>query len=355
MHAVPSFNRQRGDSVVNVFKVLSGMDITEKRKALDGSFSASVDGRKVDFRVATAGSVNGQKMVIRILDASRQVTTLTSLGMRPTMREKLEEVCQQSFGMMITCGPTGSGKTSTLYACLSEIDRFQRNVITLENPVEYQMDNITQIEVNPKAGKTFATELRSVLRQDPDVILIGEIRDAETAEIACQASQTGHMVFSTLHANDAVTSIGRLIDLGVKPFMIATSLSCVLGQRLVRSLCPKCKIAYNPNEETLKKLKVRAPSDRKLTFYKACEAKEGAAKEDICEKCKGSGYIGRSGVFELLVITEEIREMIRANLDLVALKQAASKSGAFVNLFEDGLRKVVEGKTSLEEVQRVAK
>ncbi|QVL33353.1 type II/IV secretion system protein [Telmatocola sphagniphila] len=357
MNSVPSFARSRGDSVINVFKVLAGLDITEKRKPQDGSFGAEVEGRKVDFRLATAGSLNGQKMVIRILDASRQVTTLNSLGLRAQLREKVETVCQQSYGMMITCGPTGAGKTSTLYACLGEIDRFQRNVITLENPVEYQMDNVTQIEVNPKAGKTFAGELRSILRQDPDVILVGEIRDAETAEIACQAAQTGHMVFTTVHANDAVTSVGRLIDLGVKPFMIASALSAVLGQRLVRLLCPKCKIGYSPSDDMLRKLKIKPAPDRKITFYKPKVLNPDDSNADVrnrCEKCKGTGYLGRTGIFELLMITDEIKELIRANPDLVAIRQSALKNG-FQTLFEDGLRKVIEGKTSLEEIQRVAK
>src|SRR5262249_57288267 len=219
---------------------------TEKRKPQDGSLSARVNGRNIDFRVATAGSVVGEKLVMRILDTSRQIIDLTELGMRDRLREQIRAIAQQPHGMLIVCGPTGAGKSTTLYACLEEIDRYQKNVITVENPVEYQIANVTQIEVNPKAGKTFATELRSILRQDPDVIYIGEIRDQETAEIACQAAQTGHMVFTTLHANDTVTAIGRLIDLGVQPFMIASALSAVLGQRLVRVLCPKCKVKYRP-------------------------------------------------------------------------------------------------------------
>ena len=224
------------------------MDITEKRKPQDGSFSAQVEDRFVDFRVATAGSVVGRE------DGHaypRQVagrsSSLTQLGMRDKMRDQIRSIVTQPHGMFIVCGPTGAGKSTTLYACLNEIDRFQQNIITVENPVEYQLDNVTQIEVNPKAGKTFAGELRSILRQDPDVIMIGEIRDQETAEIACQAAQTGHMVFTTLHANDTVTALGRLIDLGVQPFMIASAISAILGQRLVRMLCPHCKVRYKPN------------------------------------------------------------------------------------------------------------
>src|SRR5439155_3633741 len=218
LHATDPFSRAMGDAVLNIFKVLADLDITEKRKPQDGSLSADLNGRTIDFRVATAGSVVGEKMVMRILDKSQQIIDLGRLGMRDRLREQVHAISWQPHGMLIVCGPTGAGKSTTLYACLNEIDRFQKNVITIENPVEYHIDNVTQIEVNPKAGKTFAGELRSILRQDPDVIYIGEIRDHETAEIACQAAQTGHMVFTTLHANDAVTALGRLIDLGVQPF-----------------------------------------------------------------------------------------------------------------------------------------
>jgi general secretion pathway protein E len=361
LQAVPSFSRSRGDTVLNVYKVLAGLDIFEKRKPQDGSFQAEIEGeRTIDFRVATAGSVNGEKLVMRILDTGQQMTTLTTLGLRDAMREKLEPIIQQSYGMLITCGPTGAGKTSTLYACLHEIDRYARNVITLENPVEYQIDNVTQIEINPKAGKTFATELRSILRQDPDVILVGEIRDAETAEIACQAAQTGHMVFSTLHANDALTAIGRLVDLGVKPFMVASALSALLAQRLVRLLCPECKVSYKPPIELLQKLKLNP--DRVRYFYRPPkegersfeESAEGGLVEKKCENCLGTGYIGRTGLFEMLLVDDEIKNLIRSNLDLTEIKKTWIKQG-FGSLLQDGLRKVLEGKTSYEEIVRVAK
>ncbi|HKB36381.1 MAG TPA: GspE/PulE family protein, partial [Gemmataceae bacterium] len=260
LQAATPFGRSMGDSVVNIFKVLADLDITEKRKPQDGSFSAVVEGRRtVDFRVATAGSVAGEKLVMRILDREGALLDLSRLGMRSNMREKVHGLVTQPHGLFIVCGPTGAGKSTTLYACLNEIDRFQKNVITVENPVEYHIENVTQIEVNPKAGKTFASELRSILRQDPDVIYIGEIRDQETAEIACQAAQTGHMVFTTLHANDTTTAIARLIDLGVQPFLVSSALSAVLSQRLVRVLCPKCKIKYKPNPDLLKKANL--PSD----------------------------------------------------------------------------------------------
>jgi type II secretory ATPase GspE/PulE/Tfp pilus assembly ATPase PilB-like protein len=348
------FTRLMGDAVINIFKVLCNMDITEKRKPQDGSFSAQVEDKAVDFRVATAGSVVGEKLVMRILDKSQQIIDLTQLGMRDKMREQIRQIVTQPHGMFIVCGPTGAGKSTTLYACLNEIDRYQQNIITIENPVEYQLTNVTQIEVNPKAGKTFASELRSILRQDPDVIMIGEIRDKETAEIACQAAQTGHMVFTTLHANDTVTALGRLIDLGVQPFMIASALSGVLGQRLVRILCPKCKVRYKPNPDLLRKANL--PTDRIKYFYRPPEENEPEDGEEpeVCPTCGGTGYYRRTGVFELLVITDKIRDMIRENLNITALKQEAVKSGMRY-LYEDGLRQVIEGTTSVQELLRVSK
>jgi type II secretory ATPase GspE/PulE/Tfp pilus assembly ATPase PilB-like protein len=353
LQATPPFSRHMGDSVLNIFKVLAALDITEKRKPQDGSFSAEVEGRPVDFRVATAGSVAGEKLVMRILDKSKQLISVTELGMRDRMREQIHGIVTQPHGMFIVCGPTGAGKSTTLYACLNEIDRYQKNVITVENPVEYQIDNVTQIEVNPKAGKTFASELRSILRQDPDVIYIGEIRDHETAEIACQAAQTGHMVFTTLHANDTVTAIGRLIDLGVQPFMIASALTAVLGQRLVRLLCPHCKVRYKPNPEMLRKANL--PVDRIKYFYRPVEVPPDADEEaQRCPHCGGAGYYGRTGVFEMLIVTDRIRDLIRENPNLNAIRQEAVKSG-MKYLQEDGLRQVIEGQTSIQELLRVCK
>jgi general secretion pathway protein E len=377
------FARATGDAVINIFKVLADLDITEKRKPQDGSFSAEVQGglglpppeksdtaegeeekpksgekpravpqkRQVDFRVATAGSVIGEKLVLRILDPSRQVASLTRIGMREPIRKQVRALVTQPHGLFIVCGPTGAGKSTTLYACLAEIDRYQKNVITIENPVEYHIDNVTQIEVNPKAGKTFASELRSILRQDPDVIYIGEIRDQETAEIACQAAQTGHMVFTTLHANDTVTALARLIDLGVQPFMVANAVSAVLGQRLVRVLCPRCKQRYKPNADMLRKANL--PADKIKFFYRPPEqTDDDDGEEPFCEYCGGTGYHGRTGVFELLNINDTIREMIRENPNFNAIKQEAVKNG-LKYLQEDGLRQVIEGRTSIQELLRV--
>lgn len=364
--------RQTGDAMVNILKVLANLDISEKRKPQDGSFSAEVldqqsdenedDAPKkkskkptvLDFRVATAGSVAGEKMVLRILDGSKSMGSLKKLGMRDKLKDQIEAIVNQPHGMLIVCGPTGAGKSTTLYACLSEIDRFQKNVITLENPVEYQIENVTQIEINPKAGKTFASELRSILRQDPDVIYVGEIRDKETAEISCQAAQTGHMVFTTVHANDSVTAFGRLLDLGVAPFMIANSVSAILSQRLVRVLCPKCKVKYRPNPEILKKFNLSP--DKHEFFYKAKSEVNQEEKDDSppCKNCGGTGFRGRSGVYELLVLNETIKNLIRDNPSVGAIREEAVRTG-MKYLQEDGLRQVVAGNTSIQEILRVCK
>jgi type II secretory ATPase GspE/PulE/Tfp pilus assembly ATPase PilB-like protein len=358
LHTADPFSRAMGDAVINIFKVLADLDITEKRKPQDGGLSARVNGdNKIDFRVATAGSVAGEKMVMRILDKTAQIIDLTQLGMRDSLKDRIHEISGQPHGMLIVCGPTGAGKSTTLYACLNEIDRYQKNVITVENPVEYNIENVTQIEVNPKAGKTFAGELRSILRQDPDVIYIGEIRDQETAEIACQAAQTGHMVFTTLHANDTVTAVGRLVDLGVQPFMVADAVSAILGQRLVRLLCPKCKVRYKPDPALLRKANM--PMDKIKYFYRPPETPEEgrmgeSGEPETCDNCGGTGYRGRTGIFELLVVTDKIRDMIRDNPNLNAIRQEAVKGG-MKYLQEDGLRQVIEGKTSIQELMRVAK
>jgi type II secretory ATPase GspE/PulE/Tfp pilus assembly ATPase PilB-like protein len=381
LQATSPFGRKMGDAVVNIFKVLADLDITEKRKPQDGSFSAEVTEerpakkrktndespvlveseadadsktRQIDFRVATAGSVTGEKLVMRILDKSRQVASLAQLGMREKMRDEVRALVGQPHGMLIVCGPTGAGKSTTLYACMAEIDRYQKNVITVENPVEYHIGNVTQIEINPKAGKTFATELRSILRQDPDVIYVGEVRDHETAEIACQAAQTGHMVFTTLHANDTVTALGRLLDLGVQPFMVASAVSAILGQRLVRVLCPRCKQRYKPNPDLLRKANL--PVDKIKHFYRPPDHPEGVIRkgEDVCPACGGTGYHGRTGIFELLVMTDPIRALIRDNPNLNAIRAEAVKGG-MKYLQEDGLRQVIEGKTSIQELLRVSK
>ncbi len=347
LHAAEPFDRATGDAVVNVFKVLSAMDISEKRKPQDGSFGAKLQGRDLDFRVATSGSKAGEKLVMRILDNSSGITKLDELGMRPKLVEQVRAMVTQPHGMFLCCGPTGAGKSTTLYASLREIDRYQRNIITVEDPIEYQLDNVTQMEVNTKAGQTFAAMLRSILRQDPDVIMIGEIRDQETASIACQAANTGHMVFSTVHSNDAITALFRLLDLGVEPHMIASALSGVMAQRLVRNLCEVCKEPYKPKPEFLKKANI--PADKVDVFYRRPEN-----PEQVCPQCGGTGYFGRTGIYELLILTEPMKELIRENPSINKLKAEARKNG-MIYLQEDGLRQVIQGRTSIEELLRVVK
>jgi general secretion pathway protein E len=347
MYPVEPFDRPLGEAVVNIFKVLGAMDITEKRRSLDGSFRALTEGREIDFRVATQGVRGGEKMSLRILDQSNSAGTLPDLGFRKALEEKLERIVHQPHGMLVVCGPTGAGKSTTLYAALKSIDAYQHNIITIEDPVEYQMQNITQIEINSKAGQTFASSLRSILRQDPDVIMIGEIRDAETAQIACQAANTGHNVFSTLHANDSITALYRMLDLGIEPFLFASSISGILAQRLARRLCPKCKEAYRPKAEFLKQANL--PVDRIEKFYRPPKN----PKEE-CTACGGLGYRGRIGVFEFLEINDRLRDMIREKVSLSQLKSEARKNG-MLYMQEEGLRLVVKGLTSIEELMRVVK
>ncbi|MBX3451882.1 MAG: type II/IV secretion system protein [Planctomycetaceae bacterium] len=347
MHPAEPFDRATGDSIVNIFKVLSSMDITERRRPQDGSFRAEMEDREIDFRVATQGVQAGEKMSIRILDQSAGVKSLADLGLRKQLADGISDVIHQPHGMFLSCGPTGAGKSTTLYAALREIDAFENNIITIEDPVEYKAENVTQIEINTKANQTFATALRSVLRQDPDVVMIGEIRDGETAKIACQAANTGHMVFSTVHANDTTTALSRLIDLGVESFLLADSISAILGQRLVRKLCEDCKVAYKPSVDELQKAGL--PAGKVEKFYRP-----PPADAPTCPSCNGIGYLGRIGVFELFVVTDRIRDLIREGSSLTAIKAEARKGG-MLYMREEGLRLVVRGTTSLEELLRVVK
>lgn len=346
MYPAEPFDRVVGDAIVNIFKVLSAMDITEKRKPQDGSFRAETEGREIDFRVATQGTQVGEKMSLRILDQENSVKTLADLGMRKALSDQIKEIINQPHGMFLSCGPTGAGKSTTLYAALSELDAHQINIITIEDPVEYRMTAVTQIEINTKAGQTFAGSLRSVLRQDPDVVLIGEMRDEETTRIACQAANTGHMVFSTVHANDSISALFRILDLGVEPFMLASSLSGILGQRLVRRLCEDCKQPYKPDAETLKKNNL--PPEQVKQFYRP------PTEDNQCPTCGGLGYRGRVGVYELLVINDRLRDLIRENPQLSVIKAEARKNG-MLYMKEEGLRLVVKGVTSMDELSRVVK
>jgi len=346
MYPAEPFDRTVGDAVVNIFKVLAAMDITEKRKPQDGSFRAEMEGREIDFRSATQGTQVGEKMSLRILDQSNSVKRLLDLGMRKAMQDQILEIINQPHGMFLSCGPTGAGKSTTLYASLAEIDAHQCNIITIEDPIEYRMDGVTQIEINTKAGQTFGGSLRSVLRQDPDIVLIGEMRDEETTRIACQAANTGHMVFSTVHANDSIAALFRILDLGVEPFMLSSSLSAVLSQRLARKLCDDCKVPYKPDPDLLKKNNL--PAEKVENFFKP------PTGTNNCPTCGGLGYRGRVGVFELLVINDRLRDLIRDNPQLSVIKAEARKNG-MLYMKEEGLRLVVKGLTSMEELARVVK
>lgn len=342
LHPLPPYPAHLGPPMVSVVKVLADMDIAEKRKPQDGSFAGKLDGRDIDFRVACSGTVHGQTMSIRILDRNRDVITLDKIGMVPKQKAIFQQLINEPHGMIIVSGPTGAGKTTTLYAALLEMDVYQKNIMTIEDPIEYMLDNIQQMSINPKQGITFAGSLRSILRQDPNVIMLGEIRDAETARIAMQAAMTGHLVLTTLHANESVVSIFRLLDLGVEPYLLAASVSCVLTQRLVRVLCGQCKSPYVPKPDFIKK--VGLPTDKPIYFYKAVG----------CPACQGTGYYGRTGVFEMLVINDKIRDLLREKPSMRAIKDEG-RSNNMRTLQQDGMSKVIQGLTSLKELIRVTK
>ena len=344
MQNVSTLKGSAAKAVVSAIKVCANMDIAERRRPQDGTFALLKGGHKFDVRAASGPTNFGEKMALRLLDADSNVIKggLTSLGMRDSMLKTLQAIVQQPHGMLIVCGPTGSGKTTTLYVALSEIDVLSRNIVTIEDPIEYQLDNISQTAVNTAADLTFAKILRSVLRQDPDVILVGEIRDKETAEIAMQAAMTGHFVFTTLHANDTATTVTRLLDIGIDTSLIQSAITAVLAQRLVRVLCPKCKEPYPAPAEFRQKLGV--PADKEVTIY----------KEKGCPACHGTGYKGRTGVHELLVFDNAIRDLLVEHPSIQAIRAAARKAGTRT-LQESGIAKVLAGITSINEIVRVTK
>jgi|LakMenEpi03Aug12_release.lakeMendotaPanAssembly.Ray.scaffolds.fasta_scaffold98542_2 type II secretory ATPase GspE/PulE/Tfp pilus assembly ATPase PilB-like protein len=333
-----------GRGTISALKVAADMDIAERRRPQDGTFSAVLDTVHYDIRAASTPTSYGEKMVMRVLQSSGGMLTggLGSVGLRTQLLEPLREVIHKPYGMFLVTGPTGSGKTTTVYASLSEIDAQQHNITTIEDPVEYRLDGITQIAVNTAAGVTFASILRSVLRQDPDVLLVGEIRDKETAEIACQAALTGHFVFSTLHANDTVATITRMLDLGLDAMLIQTALTAVLAQRLARKLCMHCREPYPPPADLLARLGIKPGTVEKI--YRE--------RDKGCEQCGGTGYKGRIGLHELLVMNDDIRRLITPQPSVEDLRAAARHAGTR-SLQTDGLLKVMRGVTSVKEVVRV--
>lgn len=329
-------------SIISRIKIMADLDIAEKRIPQDGRIKIKLGGRSIDIRVSVLPTSHGERVVMRILDTTNVVLDLDDLGFDKEQLALIKKITHLSHGIFLVTGPTGSGKTSTLYAALSSINSKDLNIITVEDPVEIQLQGIGQIQVNPKVNLTFASGLRSILRQDPDVIMVGEIRDLETAEIAIQASLTGHLVFSTIHTNDAAGSITRLVDMGVEPFLVSSSLVAAMAQRLVRRLCPSCKEAYKPNPQELQELGANPELMNKKTIYRA----KG------CSECAKTGYQGRMAIYEIMPIDEKIRGMILKNTDSSTIKKAATDAGV-KTLREDGANKIMQGLTTIEEVLRV--
>ncbi|MGA2604345.1 MAG: GspE/PulE family protein [Verrucomicrobiia bacterium] len=331
------FTRADGLRVVAALKTLAQIDVAEKRRAQDGRFRVRTDGGEVDFRAATASAIHGEKMVLRILDRKSGVMGLGDLGMRKDMLERFERVIHSRSGIILAAGPTGSGKTSTLYAALSRLDRKRLNIMSIEDPVEYEMEGATQIPVNVRAGVTYEAGLRSILRQDPDVIFVGEMRDAEAAKIAIRAALTGHLVFTSLHARNAVGTVVRLEEIGVEQYQISSALLMVMAQRLVRVLCKECREAYEATGTELNEIGLSFDPGSRL--YRAVG----------CEACDNIGYQGRTGIFELLVLDEELRKAINEGANEQVLSEMAARKG-LRPYREDGAEKVLMGLTSVEEV-----
>ncbi len=331
-------------ALISRIKIMADMDIAEKRVPQDGRISAMIEGKQFDFRVSTLPCVFGEKIVMRILDKSNISVGLHKLGLLPHTFEMFESMLMRSYGIILVTGPTGSGKSTTLYSSLAKVNSGEKNIITIEDPVEYELGGITQVGVNNRAGMTFAAGLKSMLRQDPDIIMVGEMRDKETANIAIEAALTGHLVFSTLHTNDAPGAIGRLMEMGVEPFLIASATIGVMAQRLLRRVCEKCKAPYEPPRDAIKRLGMNLDEieKSKVTFYRG----KG------CEVCKGSGYKGRVGCYELMPVTDKVRELILAHASAYAVREAAIEAG-MKSLKEDAMEKILLGMTTLEESLRV--
>ncbi len=329
-------------ALISRIKVMAKMNIAEKRLPQDGRFEVKVGDQSIDLRVSTIPTAYGERVVLRLLNKSGSLLELTDLGLSPERLKLIKDLVASPNGIILVTGPTGSGKTTTLYAVLQSINTPDINIITIEDPIEYQIKGISQIQVNPKIDLSFARGLRSIVRQDPDVILIGEIRDHETAEIAVQSALTGHLVFSTLHTNDSASAITRLVDMGVEPFLISSSVLAVAAQRLIRVLCDDCKKAYKPSAIYLESIGVSADHFNDGHIHKAVG----------CDKCIGTGYRGRLGIFEIMRLTEKLKSLILTTYDSNQIKSAARR-GKMMNLRQDGIQKVMNGVTTIEEVLRV--
>ncbi|MCD6508438.1 Flp pilus assembly complex ATPase component TadA [Candidatus Poribacteria bacterium] len=345
----PSPPKYLQHAITSRVKLLAKMNIAERRRPQDGRIQLRIESlgnREIDIRVSTVPVLWGESVVMRILDKEAMAYDLESLGLLEDNLQQFYQLISKPYGIILSTGPTGSGKTTTLYACLKKINTEQVKIITIEEPVEYDLEGINQIEVRPEIGVTFAAGLRHILRQDPDIIMVGEIRDLETAEMAIHASLTGHLVFSTLHTNDAASAITRLIDMGIEPFLVASTLEGIVAQRLVRKVCKSCAQRYHPTEEELRSMGVdpeTVPDD--LMIYRAVRGAD-------CDECRGRGYVGRTGIFEVIVMNDQLRQMAMENVPSQQIKQEARKYG-MRTLREDGWRKVVMGITTIEEVMRI--
>lgn len=352
-------NKNFLNSIVARIKIMAGLDIAEKRLPQDGRIRRKIAGRDIDMRVATIPTARGERITIRLLDQSSILLGLADIGFYTTDLQKMEELIERPHGIILVTGPTGSGKTTTLYACLNKINKPDLNILTIEDPVEYQLAGISQVQVNPKIQLTFAAGLRSFLRHDPDVIMVGEIRDLETAEIAIQASLTGHLVLSTVHTNDSAGALTRLVDMGVEPFLVASSLVGILAQRLLRRLCPHCKEPYVPTAEELQEMGV----DPDAFFAGQIEShpvppgfktppRGYVFRPRGCPECLNTGFVGRTGIYELLLMDDDIRAMSMKKIDANQIKKLAISKG-MRTLRQDGARKVISGITSFSEVMLV--
>jgi type IV pilus assembly protein PilB len=342
LHEIRRNPKQIHPAVVARIKVMADMNIAEKRLPQDGRTSVDIRGKSVDIRVASLPTIHGEKVVLRILDKSTSLLSLQELGLSEDLLEIYSRSFTKPYGTIMVTGPTGSGKTTTLYATLNVLNTIKKNIITVEDPVEYRLPLINQVQVHYKAGLTFAAALRSILRCDPDIVMIGEIRDPESAQIAIESALTGHLVLSTLHTNDAPSALTRLLEMGIEPFLIASAVDCVSSQRLARRLCERCKEPYEPEPEFLEKVGLNLDDGEEVVFY----------RPRGCPACNNTGFRGRVGIFEILEVTETIERLVARNAPHVEIAAAAREEG-MRTLREEGFRKVKEGITSIEEVLRV--